>query len=98
MTPGRLALLGVTLAVAVNVPACALFHHDRTPAKPAPIDLNRASLRKVEGLPGVTPSMARRIVDGRPYDDPQELVARGILTERELDRIADRVTVEHRDR
>ena len=98
MTPARNARLGVTLAVVVVLAGCGLFHREHTPSKPAPIDLNRASLRKVEALPGITPSMARRIVEGRPYDDPRDLVSRGILTDRELDRIADRVTVEHRDR
>jgi len=42
--------------------------------------------------------MARRIVEGRPYEEPHELVTRGILTERELDRILDRVVVDTRAR
>ncbi len=92
--PARLAVL--VLAAALVAPACSLFHRRHAPAAPAPIDLNRASLRKLEKLPGITPSMARRIVEGRPYEEPHDLVTRGILTERELERILDRVVVERR--
>ena len=90
--PARLAVL--VLAAALVAPACSLFHRRHAPAAPAPIDLNRASLRKLEKLPGVTPSMARRIVEGRPYEEPHDLVTRGILTQRELERILGRVVVE----
>jgi predicted DNA-binding helix-hairpin-helix protein len=94
MLRGGQALVAVMLAAAVAAPACGLLHHRH--AATAPIDLNRAAVRKVEKLPGITPSMAQRIVDGRPYEEPHDLVARGILTEREFDRIADLVIVEHR--
>ena len=93
--PARLAVL--VLAAALVAPACSLFHRRHAPATPAPVDLNRASLRTLEKLPGITPSMARRIVEGRPYEEPHDLVTRGILTERELDRILDRITVKHGD-
>lgn len=81
-------MLAVALLAAAS---CALLPRHRDTA--VPTDLNRGSLRTLEGLPGVTPTMARRIVEGRPYRDREELVARGILTERELARISDRVTV-----
>jgi competence protein ComEA len=67
--------------------------HRTTPSTEGPIDLNTAPVEQVEKLPGITPSMARRIVEGRPYGDPSELVSRGILTERELERIMDDVEV-----
>jgi len=89
----------VALVVALALPACRLLHRgERAHEEPPPIDLNTASLRKVEALPGITPSMARRIVDGRPYDEAEDLVDRGILTESELHRIADRIVVERRAR
>jgi competence protein ComEA len=94
----RRLLLGMALATLVAAPACGLIHRHPEPVPPKAIDLNHASLRKIEQLPGITPSMARRIVDGRPYSTPDDLVDRGILTRRELDRILDRVVVpEHRD-
>ena len=99
----------VVLALALALPGCGWrqrlwppwpFRHGESKAAPAPapasIDLNSASLRKVERLPGITPSMAQKIVDGRPYADPHDLVDRGILTERELERISDRVHVKDR--
>lgn len=94
----RAAVVAVALAATLLFPACGLFRreHAATKRAPAPIDLNGAALRKIEKLPGVTPSMARRIVEGRPYDEPYDLVTRGILTEHEFGRIADRVVVKHR--
>jgi len=87
------AVVAVALAAALVLPACGLLRREHEPVKAPPIDLNAAALRKVEKLPGVTPSMARRIVEGRPYDEPHDLVSRGILTEREFERIADLVIV-----
>ena len=40
--------------------------------------------------------MAHRIVDGRPYSTPDDLVDRGILTRHELERILDRIVVPER--
>ena len=98
MRAPRDRLRAVVLA-AVLVQGCGLggrFFHHRAPGNPEPIDLNRASLKAVERLPGVTPSMAARIVAGRPYDDLNALVERGILTSREADRIAGQVVVQGR--
>ncbi len=88
------ASLVAILAASLLLASCALVRRGDGSDHSAPIDLNRASLRKVERLPGVTPSMARHIVDGRPYTSPRDLVTRGILTERELERVADGVTIE----
>jgi len=100
----RSRVLALVLVTSITLPGCRFLHRGHAehaehaePERPPAIDLNTASLRRVEELPGVTPSMARRIVEGRPYGDPRELVERGILTERELDRILDRVTLKHRD-
>ena len=83
----------VCLAAALLVPACGLFHRHREPAAPRPVDLNTASRGAIEKLPGITPSMARRIVEGRPYEDAHDVVERHILTEAEFRRVVDRVTV-----
>jgi DNA uptake protein ComE-like DNA-binding protein len=80
------------LALLLMCVACGMLRRT-TGHSEAPIDLNAAPVRQVEKLPGITPSMARRIVEGRPYGDPSELVSRGILTERELERIMNDVEV-----
>ena len=90
--PSR-AVRGVCLAVALLAPACGLLHRHRQAAAPRVVDLNTGSRRAIENLPGVTPSMARRIIEGRPYGDAHDLVERGILTEHEFMRIVDVVTV-----
>jgi len=93
MTSTRRTLLLMALCVSLG---CALWRHDDT-APPAPerLDLNTASVRRIEKLPGITPSMAHRIVDGRPYREPDDLVERGILTRHELDRISNHIVVGH---
>jgi hypothetical protein len=40
----------------------------------APVDINTASLEELKGLPGVGPSLARRIVAARPYQSLRDLV------------------------
>lgn len=37
------------------------------------IDINRSSAEALETLPGIGPTLARRIIDGRPYADVYEL-------------------------
>ncbi len=95
-------VLRLVLGMLLVLPACRFipwrYFSKPAPENPPAIDLNTASLRKVEELPGITPSMARRIVDGRPYAEPEDLVERGILTRRELERILDRVVIKDRGR
>jgi competence protein ComEA len=101
MRPFRRWLVAPALLLCLStLPACGRlrmpWQSDRPTRekKPAPIDLNQASLSQLEALPGITPTMAKRIVDGRPYEDSIDLVHKGILTRHEYHRIDDRVTVE----
>ena len=57
-----------------------------------PLDLNSATKEQLLSLPGVTSAEADRVIAGRPYADPGELVKRHILPKAEYDKIADRVT------
>jgi len=57
-----------------------------------PLDLNSATRDDLISLPGVDDAAADRVIAGRPYDEPRELVARRILSKTKFDRIADRVT------
>ena len=56
------------------------------------INLNTATQEQLETLPGVTHIRAGRVIAGRPYDDPHDVVTKHILSEQEYKRIADRVT------
>jgi DNA uptake protein ComE-like DNA-binding protein len=57
-----------------------------------PVNLNTATEDQLTTLPGVTRIRARRVIAGRPYDDPHDVVTRHILSEQEYKRIKDRIT------
>ncbi len=56
-------------------------------------DLNTASKDELVTLPDLTEGQADRIIAGRPYSDPSELLKRRILPKAEYDKIADQITV-----
>jgi DNA uptake protein ComE-like DNA-binding protein len=55
------------------------------------VDINSASTARIAMLPGISISKAHDIVNGRPYRDPKALVHRGLLTQDQYDRIADKI-------
>jgi competence protein ComEA len=57
-----------------------------------PLDLNTATKEQLLSLPGMTSAEANRVIAGRPYQDPSEVVKRRIISKVEYDKIADRVT------
>ena len=57
-----------------------------------PLDLNTATKNELLSLPGVTAAEADRVIAGRPYGEPGEVVTRRIMPKTEHDKIADRVT------
>jgi DNA uptake protein ComE-like DNA-binding protein len=57
-----------------------------------PLDLNTATKEQLLSLPGMTAEEADRVVAGRPYNEPGELVTRHILPKTEYDKITDQVT------
>lgn len=61
----------------------------------AMVDINNASAADLKALPGVTDAEAAKIVQGRPYKDPNDLVSRKILPESTFSKIKDRVTAGH---
>ena len=87
----RTILLVLAVGLLASVPACRRQRVE--PWVGGPIDVNAASESELQRLPGVTPSMARRIYEGRPYKSLDELVERGLLSERELDRVRRKITV-----
>lgn len=57
------------------------------------VDLNAATRDQLVSLPGMTAAQADRVIAGRPYNDPSDLVTRHIVSKVEYGKIADRVTV-----
>lgn len=57
----------------------------------AAVNLNSASSRQLQTLPGVTPEDAKQIIDGRPYHSSDELVTRGVIPRSVYRGIRDRV-------
>ena len=45
-----------------------------TPATPRPLNLNTASASEIETLPGIGKTLAERILEGRPYQTPDDLL------------------------
>ena len=59
------------------------------------VDLNTATSTDLKGLPGLSEGDAAKIIQGRPYTDKSQLVAKKIVSETTYERIKDRVTVQH---
>jgi hypothetical protein len=57
-----------------------------------PLDLNSATKDQLMSLPGLTAAEADRVIAGRPYTAPGDVLSRHILSKAEYDRISDRVT------
>jgi competence protein ComEA len=67
-----------------------------TPGGPALVDLNRATQAELEALPGIGPVTARKILDSRtsaPFQQPDDLVSRGLVRAGVYDQIRDLVVV-----
>jgi DNA uptake protein ComE-like DNA-binding protein len=63
------------------------------PAGTGRLDLNSASEADLASLPGISVDKAKQIIDHRPYVSSHDLVKSGVLTERQFDEIAPKVTV-----
>jgi DNA uptake protein ComE-like DNA-binding protein len=55
------------------------------------INLNTASSQQLETLPEITPAKAHRIIAGRPYSAPGDLVSKNLLSQEQFDQISAKV-------
>lgn len=64
----------------------------KTAASPGPVDLNTASEKELDALPGVGPATAKKIIDHRPYGSVNDLAKSGI-SQKEVEQLKPLVTV-----
>jgi competence protein ComEA len=57
------------------------------------ININTASLKDLDGLPGIGQVYGQKIIDQRPYSDVNELVSKNVLKESVFNKIKDKISV-----
>ena len=62
-------------------------------ARKGPLDINSASATQLQTLPGVTPELAGKIVEHRPYTSTRDLVRKRVLSSGEYDRVKGQIVV-----
>ena len=55
------------------------------------VDINSASQKDLDALPGIGEAYSKKIIDGRPYKRKDELVRKGIVPQKTYDQIKDKV-------
>ena len=57
------------------------------------ININMATLAELDGLPGIAEITAKKIVDGRPYQNISQLIEKKIISKTVFDKIKDKLSV-----
>lgn len=57
------------------------------------ININTSSQSELEKLKGIGPVYAQNIIEQRPYSNIQELVSKGVISQKILDKIKNEITV-----
>jgi competence protein ComEA len=86
-----LAVLGLGLALAL-APVLGAAEKQTTKSQTEKVDLNTASAKELEDLPGVGPATAKKIIAGRPYAAVGDLAKAGVSAST-IEKITPLVTV-----
>ena len=70
-----------------------LAHSRQLPSEP--LDINTATPKQLNALPGFGPAYTRRVIAGRPYTAKNQLATRGVIPPGAYERISDLI-VAHR--
>jgi competence protein ComEA len=86
------AIVLLLLGAALN-PACAQISFEQQLARsrqPAaePLDINIATPRQLNALPGFGPAYTRRVIASRPYTAKNQLVTRGVVPQGAYERVS----------
>lgn len=57
------------------------------------VNINMASAKELDSLPGIGPTYAQNIIDHRPYSNLEELVSKGAIKQSLLNKIKERVSI-----
>jgi competence protein ComEA len=101
MTKTHILALMVVVALVAGTglaPSDGLAQQTPTPAAPKPstpappaamkkVDINKASLDDLKKVPGLDESMAKKVVDGRPFKNVDELLSKKILSKDVFDKV-----------
>ncbi len=60
----------------------------------ARVNINTATLAELDTLPGIGPAMAQRIINGRPYNKPEDILRVPGIGEATFARLKDLITVQ----
>jgi hypothetical protein len=86
-------VIAIALAVLLSTAAFAQSNRASSPAtQGSKVDLNTATEKELDQLPGVGKATAKKIVAGRPYSSVSDLSRAGV-SKRQIDQITPLVTV-----
>jgi len=84
-----------TAFLVVLASGCSLFQHQHRGSAATKVDLNTATRKELDDLPGLTKADVDKIIKSRPYAKKHDLVDRGVLDEHKFDAIRDDVEISH---
>jgi len=81
--------MGLALSDGLAQQAPAPAAPKAAPAPPAmkKVDINKASLDDLKKVPGLDESMAKKVVDGRPFKSVDDLLSKKILAKDVFDKV-----------